>query len=314
MENNIWFHADDYGVTAGQSERILNCYQNGALNSISVLPNTPALGEALELLDRYDPDGTHIRRVLHLNFVEGKPLSGAENVPELVDSTGYFNRSFIQFFLWNCTRWGSGRRETVRQLKLEIAAQLRAVTREYDYKITAIDSHQHYHMIPIVFDSLMEVLSEKEFEHIRIEQIRIPVDPVAPLMHNTQLCRGVPKVNWVKWCILRTYADRTKKILKDKGIAAPVFFGIFYTCEMKKEVVESLLPAYRIYAEQKSRDLELMFHPGDLMAGYELLDERNKELAAFYMSDNRYYEAECLKLSAQWADECQGMFGKRGKV
>lgn len=297
MKNNIWFHADDYGVTAEQSGRILSCYQNGALNSISVLPNTPALGESLELLNQCDPDGTHIRRVLHLNFVEGRPLSGAENVPDLVDDTGYFDKSFIHFFMWNCVKRGSKRREIVRQLKLEIAAQLRAVTYTYDYKITAIDSHQHYHMIPVVSDSLMEVLSEREFEHIRIEQIRIPVDPLAPLMHNKQLRRGVPKINWVKWCILKIYADRTKKILTKKKIEAPVFFGIFYTCEMKKEVVEALLPAYRIYAEQRSRDLELMFHPGNLMAGYELLDGRNKELAAFYMSDNRYYEAECLKLS-----------------
>ena len=30
MKNNIWFHADDFGVTTGQSERILDCYQNGA--------------------------------------------------------------------------------------------------------------------------------------------------------------------------------------------------------------------------------------------------------------------------------------------
>lgn len=302
MENKIWFHADDYGVTVEQSKRILSCYQNGALNSISVLPNTPALRESLELLNQCDPDGTRIRRVLHLNFVEGRPLSGAENVPDLVDNTGYFNKSFMQLFLWNCTSAGEKRRKRVRQLKAEIAAQLRAVTCACDYKITAVDSHQHYHMLPIVFDSLMEVLSEKEFEHVRIRQIRIPVDPMAVLLHNTKLCRGVSKVNWVKWCILRLYADRTKKLLRSKKIESPVFFGIFYTCEMKREVVEPLLPAYRAYAEQKDRDLELMFHPGNLMAGYELLDDRRKELAAFYMSDNRYYEAECLKLLAHFSN------------
>lgn len=38
-----------------------------------------------------------------------------------------------------------------------------------------------------------------------------------------------------------------------------------------------------------------MFHPGNLTASYELLDGRSKQLADFYMSDNRYYEAECLK-------------------
>lgn len=296
MKNKIWFHADDFGVTTEQSERILGCYENGALNSISVLPNTPALRESLEILNRYDPGGTRIRRVLHLNFVEGKPLAGAENVPELVDNSGYFDKSFIHFFRWNYMKRGARRRGIVRQLRLEIAAQLRAVTSECDYRITAIDSHQHYHMIPIVFDSLMEVLAEKEFEHIRIYQIRIPVDPAAPLMHNARMRRGVPGINWVKWCILKINAERNKKVLQDKGIEAPVFFGIFYTCEMKREVVEALLPAYKAYADKKDQDLELMFHPGNLMARHELLDARSKELVAFYMSDNRYYEAECLKL------------------
>lgn len=296
MKNNIWFHADDFGVTVEQSECILDCYRNGVLNSISVLPNTSALRESLEILDQADPDHTQIRRVLHLNLVEGKPLAGAENVPLLVDDTGYFNKSFVHFFRWNHTKRGIRRREVTRQLRLEIAAQLRAVTEVCDYNITAIDSHQHYHMIPIVFDSLMEVLSEKGLERIVIRQIRIPVDPMAPLMRNARMRRGVPKINWVKWCILRIYAGRDKKILYGKGIGVPVFFGIFYTCQMNRTVVEALLPAYRDYANGKGQDLELMFHPGGLAERCELLDVRSEELAVFYMSNNRSDEAECLKL------------------
>ena len=60
--------------------------------------------------------------------------------------------------------------------------------------------------------------------------------------------------------------------------------------------IRDRLPAYQSYAGRKASELELMFHPGNLTAAYELLDARNKELADFYMSDNRFYEAECLKL------------------
>ena len=295
MRGKIWFHADDYGVTAAQSERILSCYRDGVLNSVSVLPNTDALRESLALLDQVDPDGTQIRRVLLLYFVDGRPLAGADKVPDLVDNSGFFDKSFIQFFRWNYMKRGAGRQKLVRQLKLEIAAQLRAVTTENDYRISAIDSHQHYHMIPLVFDSLMEVLLEREFEQPGIHQIRVPVDPAAPLMHHAKMRRGVPAINWVKWCILKIYADRNKKILQSKGIEAPLFFGIFYTCEMKMEVVEALLPAYKAYADRTKQALELMFHPGNLTARAELLDERSEALAAFYMSGNRADEAECMK-------------------
>lgn len=296
MENKIWFHADDYGVTVKQSERILSCHREGVLNSISVLANTNALADSLKLLNEVDPDKNRIRRVLHLNFVEGKPLAGAKKVPLLVDSAGLFDKSFIQFFQWNYTKRGVQRRKLVEQIKTEIRAQLRAVTIEHNYGITAIDSHQHYHMIPIIFDSLMEVLSEQEFQQLCIHQIRIPVDPLTPILHNPKMRKGVPIINWIKWCILRIYAGRTKKLLQKKRIESPVFFGIFYTCEMKTEVVKALLPAYKAYANNRHTQLELMFHPGNLIKASELLDARSKELTMFYMSDNRFREAECLKL------------------
>ncbi len=295
MTDKIWFHADDYGVTIEQSKRILDCWQNGVLNSVSVLSNTNVLKEVCTLLNQADPDGTQIRRVLHLNFVEGKPVAGAEKVPDLVDKTGYFDKSFLQFFRWNYTERGIKRHVLARQIQLEIAAQLHAVTKNNNFRITAIDSHQHYHMIPIVFDSLMKVLSKEEFKDLKIRHIRIPVDPISPLIHNTKMRRGVPRINWMKWGILKTYAKRNKTILYNRGIEVPVFFGIFYTCEMKKEVVEALLPAYKVYADKQGQELELMFHPGNLIAGSELLDERSRELAAFYLSDNRYDEAMCLK-------------------
>lgn len=76
-------------------------------------------------------------------------------------------------------------------------------------------------------------------------------------------------------------------ILRKKGITAPVFFGIFYTCDMRYETVQALLPAYRGYAKRKETQLELMFHPGNLMSGNEMFDTRRGELADFYMSQNR---------------------------
>lgn len=66
--------------------------------------------------------------------------------------------------------------------------------------------------------------------------------------------QGVPAVNWVKWGILKLFQKRNQKVLKSRGIKAPVFFGMFYTCEMKREVVEALLPAYRRHARKRGRN------------------------------------------------------------
>lgn len=300
----IWFNADDYGVTAKQSQKILECYREGALNSISIIPNSKELSQCLNLLDQVDPDA-HVRRVLHINFAEGKPVSGADRVPMLADKEGFFSKSFADFFVWNLAMRGKKRSKLKSQIKTELREQLRAVTQVCDYRITAVDSHQHYHMIPIVFDSLMEILAEEEFNLLGIRYIRIPVDPVAPLFCTRDRAIGLKPDNLVKWCILNLYARRNRRLLKAKGIKATVFFGMFYACEMKWDVVDRLLPRYKEYAVKKNADLELMFHPGGLSAEYELLDARNKELVNFYMSDNRFFEADCLRLLRHYSSSIE---------
>jgi predicted glycoside hydrolase/deacetylase ChbG (UPF0249 family) len=295
MPNNIWFHADDYGVTKEQSGRILDCYKYGVLNSISIIPNVKDVNGPLEILDSIDEGKTNIRRILHLNFVEGKPVSNMSEVNLLVDKKGCFDKSFFDIFKWNYLLHGKKRKKLKKQLKKEIAAQLRKITHDTDYNIIGIDSHQHYHMIPIVFDTIMEVLDMDEFKNLDIKYMRIPVDPIKPLMENRGRVKHVPKINWIKWLILKLYSGRNLRILDQRGIKAPVFFGIFYTCEMTYEVVNRLLDSYVSYAKKKNRDLELMFHPGNLESEHELLDPKSEELKNFYMSDNRRLEANCLK-------------------
>ena len=298
MNTKIFYHADDYGVTYEQCVKILDCNTQGVLNSISVIPNVKEPGKALEILNTVDKNGK-IRRVLHLNFVEGKPLSDIGKVRHLVDDKGYFDKSFVKLLIWSYTKFGDSRKSLKAELKAEIKAQLEMVTTEYDFNITAIDSHQHYHIIPIVFECLMEVLEESkndlENNNISISQIRIPVDPLYPLIHTKGMITKVPFVNWIKWIILKIHSISCKRKLLKEGFDIPVFFGIFFTCEMKEDIVTALLDCYKKYSEMKNKNLELMFHPGNLMAKHELLDDRRKELEEFYMSDNRFLEAQCLK-------------------
>lgn len=296
MENNIiWYHADDFGVSFAQSEKILACYRDGALNSISVIPNVPDLGSVLEILDNADKDFA-IRRVLHLNFVEGKPLAGAENVPLLVDKRGYFDKSFGALFIKSIAAGEKKRKKLKAQIKAEIAAQLKAVVKEHDFRITAVDSHRHYHMIPLVFDSIMEVLEQKEFACINISCMRIPADPLYPMLSTPNRPQKAKPLNFVKWLIFKALSARCIRLLKKKGIEIPVFFGILYTCEMEWDIVSALLSAYRSYAEKRNASLELMFHPGNLTAEYEMLDAKHRKLWDFYTSDERFFEAECMKM------------------
>ena len=294
MNNNntphIYFHADDYGITPCQSKRILECSTSGKLNSISIIPNVSDLEQCHTILQNH-PNSASIRRVLHINFVEGRPISDAKDVYMLVDKTGFFNISFFKLLIWNYCLWGQKREKLRQQLRLEITNQFIQLSSYEDFHITAIDSHQHYHMIPIVMDILLEVFEEKTPKY----EIRIPVDPITPWLESPSVWRSTPIINLIKWMLLSVLSINVRKKLKKRNIASPVFFGIPFTCAMKESVVSTLLPKYRKIASKNNMDLEIMLHPGYLDDRSELLDCRSDRLADFYLSPARRDEEACFK-------------------
>lgn len=286
----IWFHADDFGITREQSEMILACHKQGVLNSISIIPNTGHMDEVSSLLETED-DTNEIRRILHLNFVEGMSLTPKEEVPDLVDEKGMFCCSFMKLFIKDMLLHGTKRNYVREQLKKEILAQIDAVNTNI-HEMTGIDAHQHYHMIPIVFEALCQAMDERP--DLKLSYIRISIDPASPLLTTPKVWKNFRAINFVKWCILKFHAGKIKKELDKRNISYPTFFGIFFTCEMKEDIVKTLLPKYEKIARQKNKDLELMFHPGALFTREELLDPKSEELYQFYLSENRELEKKCL--------------------
>ena len=70
----IYFCADDYGISKESNSRIEKCIQKGVLNKISVLTNGE-LEDFKERLSKYD-----VKLSLHINLVEGKPLSPTQDI------------------------------------------------------------------------------------------------------------------------------------------------------------------------------------------------------------------------------------------
>ena len=88
----IYFCADDYGISSQSNTRIEECLKNGVLNKISILPN----GDASDFSERLF--GEDVKLSLHLNLIEGYPLSKKEDVSLLVTDKGFFKYSFIGLF------------------------------------------------------------------------------------------------------------------------------------------------------------------------------------------------------------------------
>ena len=214
----IEFHADDYGLFPTQSHRILDCHRNGNLNGISVMPNSPHLQECMSDMDQFSDE---VAVTVHLNLIEGRSLT---HVPLLTDHRGNLNCSFGALLLRSFL---PGRETYRQQLKQELAAQIRAVQKYFPGNIPVrLDGHAHYHMIPVVFDAMMDVIRE---EKLQVSYIRIPREYPRLYLRHWKKLQDFSWINLVKVLILNLLSLRAERTYGTflKNLERRLFMGVF---------------------------------------------------------------------------------------
>lgn len=290
---NIDVHADDYGLTMYGSEKILEEINKGKLDSISVMPNMGCFEEARELFFRNtDKDKMPLISV-HLNFMEGYCVAPKSELGFLVDEAGLFNISWGSLVKYNYSI--SKRNKVKKQLKKEIKAQIERTAEAYQLlengKKLRVDSHQHTHMIPIVMESLLEVLSQ---EKIPVEYIRISKEPWSVYMKKLHLFPTYRMINLIKVMVLNWYARENGRMLKDAGIPTMLLSGVFLSGRMDGERVGILLPDLITYARKKQLPLEVLFHPGAALEEEMGMEFNHADANKFYLSADRQTEYEAV--------------------
>ena len=275
----IYFCADDYGLNKISSERIKECIEKGILNKVSVFPN-------FDLVD-FSDFGENVRLSLHLNLVEGKCMAQANQIPLLADENGNFKHTFGGLFKLNFLN----KKEFENQLYKEIKAQIlywKSVLpqgREF-----CVDSHQHTHMIPVVFKTLLTVLKD---ENIDLKYLRIPTEPVMAYVKCPSLYFTYSPVNIIKQWLINFLCFFNKKYTKKSKVPYNLFMGILFSGKMDKRVLK-ILPHYIRLAEKKGMDAEILFHPGYLEEREINLEEKNIVFEKFYLSQNRKTEFDSV--------------------
>jgi len=134
-------NADDLGLTPGVNRGILRAFQEGIVTSASLLVTGSAFEDAVALA-RQNPE---LDVGLHLALVEERAVLGREVLPTLVDETGRFFRTSSEFF-----RRAVLGRINWDEVEREIAAQI-ARFQKTGLRLSHLNSHQHLHMFPPVF-------------------------------------------------------------------------------------------------------------------------------------------------------------------
>ncbi len=284
----IEYHADDYGISLEQCERILDCHRKGLLNGISIMPNSEILEEAMELVRPYEKE---INYTVHLNLRDGRANAEKGLIPHLVDRDGRYNVSFGKFVLASYIPW---MRNTYRkELYFEYKAQIERLAPYFKDGGIRIDSHGHYHMVPVLFDALCDVIRKNR---LNVTFIRIPRENVGLYLRHRKEIKDFKAINFIKVAVLNFFAARNQR--KYPGLFKKIrpydFMGVMLSGHMS---YENVMPVYReakALSKRNGRDLEILFHPGSVHEK-EALEKLNPEGRWFFVDPWREREADALK-------------------
>ena len=284
----IEYHADDYGISIEQCERILDCHRNGCLNGVSIMPNSDILSEAMELIRPYEKD---IAYTVHLNLRDGKSNADPKRIPHLVDKEGTYNVSFGKFVL---ASYIPGIRKIFRkELAIEYKAQIDRLQPYFADGNIRVDSHGHYHMVPVMFDALCDIIKKY---NLNVTFIRVPKENVGLYLRHRKEIKDFKFINFIKVAILNFFAWRDqKKYPEIFSMAKPFdFMGVMLSGHMS---YDNVCPVYKeaiSIAEKEGRNLEILFHPGSVHEK-DALVRLNPEGRWFFTDSWREKEADALK-------------------
>ncbi|SDE84619.1 ChbG/HpnK family deacetylase [Sporomusa acidovorans] len=156
-------NADDFGLHESINHGIIEGYTKGCITSTSLMAGGPAFEHAAGLAAKHPQLGIGV----HLTLVGGLPVSEPHCISSLVDGNGMFCGSYASLFRKIGT---SG--ICLRDVQCELTAQVEKVLAA-GINVTHLDSHQHMHVVPGIFDVVLRIAKK-----YHIPAMRIPAEPL----------------------------------------------------------------------------------------------------------------------------------------
>ena len=157
MKKKFILNADDFGLSKASNKAVFEGYQAGILKSASLIPNGKGFDEAVqEILPQCPGLGVGI----HLNITDGNSIR--DDIDLLIDSNFKYNNSFWSLLIKS---YGPKRKVFLEQVEKEFRYQIEKV--KYKTKVTHIDSHQHVHAIPAIFNIVAKLADEYKIKQVR---------------------------------------------------------------------------------------------------------------------------------------------------
>lgn len=282
----VFVSADDLGLTQATTDGILESFDRGLLHSTSVLAAGQDFDRALGAWRERDG----LALTVHLNLMEGPPVAAAKDVKALLNERGEMAHSFVGMLKQSMTLKGAERARLKEALTIELEAQIEKVaTAVGGAWRPRLDGHQHYHMIPIVLEVLLELHERWNFAYMRTLE--------EPLFWLPELGRALPNycgANLAKHAILKPLARKARRALDAHGIEhCRWFVGLLFSGNMTIEPVRAA--ARHLERRAGPEDIvEFLLHPGRATDAESTLWRDREELSDYYCSRWRDQERATL--------------------
>ncbi|MFH1762456.1 MAG: ChbG/HpnK family deacetylase [bacterium] len=248
-------NADDYGLHADINHGIIKCLRSRLINSVSIAVCGRACKQAdIDALLTIQQDNPSIQFSIHLMATGGMALSGRTS---LTNQQGCFPH-YISDFLKRYIRGRISIKELEREWELQITT-----LRKFGVGPTRLDSHQHVHLIPGIWN-LAKRLAEKN----SIPSIRCGYESVMGAFAKHDIQFIILQVLSLYRYITTSDADKT--------------LGILCSCDFALEKVEKSIPVLC----KKKKKAEIMVHPG----------METEELKKSYSDWNAHWQQEMREL------------------
>ncbi len=182
MHSLLIVNADDFGISQGVNQGIVEAHLKGILTSTTAMANMPAFDHAVQLKREHPTLAVGV----HLNLTAGTPVLPSEKVPDLIDRTGRFLR--VDRLLLGLTLG----RIDLRQVEAELSAQVeRAIRAGLDPG--HLDSHHHVHCHPALHSVAVRLAQRYEISGMRCPvELRFALRPPSASFRNSDTESVIP--------------------------------------------------------------------------------------------------------------------------
>lgn len=262
-------NADDFGLTSGVNRAIEEGSRAGAITSATLMANSRAFAEAVNMAKNIPA----LKTGCHIVLVDGEPLS--QHVPSLTDGGVKFKSSLKDFALAAIRK-----RLSQDEIRQEAEAQIRKI-QSAGITVTHVDTHKHTHIFPHVLHSVL-----KAARACGVPAIRNPFEPFKTLPIGAVL-RPSLWTRALEVALLRRFSTTFQRSVRDQHMSTTDgMAGVIATGSLDRKLLLAIV--HRL----PEGTWELVCHPGYLdsdlrNAGTRLLESRRVELEALLSEEVR---------------------------